>query len=103
MVTVTFIQPNGTERKVDATVGDSLMVTAVNNMIEGIVAECGGNLSCATCHIHVDDRWLKELGEPTEAERDMLQFASDQTNSSRLSCQIKVTEHLDGMIVRIPG
>jgi 2Fe-2S ferredoxin len=100
---VTYIEHNGTEHKVEVPNGDSVMQGAVNNMIDGIVAECGGGLACATCHCYVDDAWIDRVGPPSEPESEMLEFAANQpTATSRLSCQIEVADALDGLIVRLP-
>jgi 2Fe-2S ferredoxin len=102
MPKVTFIASDGTTTEVDAKVGDSLMQAAVNNMVDGVVAECGGCLSCATCHVYVDDAWTAKVGPAGSDEKDMLQLAVDPNDSSRLSCQVSITDDLDGLVVRIP-
>ncbi|MGI9385900.1 MAG: 2Fe-2S iron-sulfur cluster-binding protein [Methyloligellaceae bacterium] len=102
MPKITFIQSNGTEQTVEADVGMTVMETAVKNMIPGIEAECGGACSCATCHVYVDDKWAEVTGAPDEMEEDMLDFAFDVRKTSRLSCQIGVTEALEGLVVHIP-
>lgn len=101
---VTYIESNGAEHKVDVPVGDSVMQGAVNNMVEGIIGECGGGLACATCHCYVDDAWSAKTGEPSQEEGEMLEAASAEVKpgSSRLSCQIFVTDELDGLVVRLP-
>ena len=78
------------------------MLAAVNNNVPGIVAECGGACSCATCHVHVDPDWYDRLPPPQDMEKDMLEFAIDPDETSRLSCQISITEELDGLVVRTP-
>ena len=102
MATITFIQSDGTERVVEAEPGMTVMEAAVKNSIPGIAAECGGACACATCHVYVDDAWRETTGSPEQMEEDMLDFAFDIRPSSRLSCQIKVTQALDGLVVRIP-
>jgi len=102
MPKITYIATDGTRSEVDARIGDSVMLTAVNNNVPGIVAECGGACSCATCHVHVDPDWYDKLPEPDDMEKDMLEFAVDPDETSRLSCQITVTEELDGLTVRTP-
>ena len=102
MAKITFIQPDGTPRVVDAQNGMTVMEEAKKNMIEGIEAECGGACSCATCHVYVDEAWREKVGPPTEMEEDMLDFAFDVRPTSRLSCQIKVTAALDGLVVQVP-
>ncbi|MBX9589182.1 MAG: 2Fe-2S iron-sulfur cluster binding domain-containing protein [Hyphomonadaceae bacterium] len=102
MPRITFIQPDGTEQVVEGQVGATVMETARQHMIEGIEAECGGACACATCHVYVDEAWREKVGGPSEMEEDMLDFAFDVRPVSRLSCQIKVTADLDGLVVRVP-
>jgi 2Fe-2S ferredoxin len=102
MAHITFIQPDGTEQVVPAEAGMTVMETAKKHLVPGIEAECGGACACATCHVYVDEAWREKTGEPSEMEEDMLDFAFDVRPSSRLSCQIKVTEALDGLVVRVP-
>jgi ferredoxin, 2Fe-2S len=102
MPKITYIEHDGTERTVDAEVGATVMETAIRNSVPGIVAECGGACSCATCHVHVDEAWSAKVGPPSPMEEDMLDFAFDVKPTSRLSCQIKVSDELDGLIVRTP-
>ena len=102
MPLVTYISHDGETTEVDVDVGTSVMQAAVDNMIEGIVGECGGSCSCATCHVYVDDKWFGKLPPAQEMERDMLECVLEPQENSRLSCQIKVTEELDGLVVRMP-
>ena len=102
MPKITFIQPDGTEQSVDGQTGMTVMEVAKKNTIDGIEAECGGACACATCHVYVDDAWAEKAGGPSEMEEDMLDFAFDVRPTSRLSCQIKVTDALNGLIVRVP-
>jgi ferredoxin, 2Fe-2S len=103
MASVTYIEHNGTEYVIDVPVGTSVMQGAVQNGVEGIVAECGGGLACATCHCYVDAAWFAKLPAASEAEVQMLDSAAnDRKSNSRLSCQINVTDELDGLIVRLP-
>ncbi len=102
MPKITYIVHNGTEYAVEAETGMTVMEAAVKNMVPGIDAECGGACSCATCHVYVEDAWRQVTGEPEEMEEDMLDFAFDVRKSSRLSCQIKITNQLDGLVVRVP-
>jgi 2Fe-2S ferredoxin len=96
MSTITYTESGGGSRTVQATVGDSVMETAVRNGVPGIVAECGGSLSCATCHVFVDDDDLSDLPPMEEMEDEMLYgAATDRQDNSRLSCQIRVTEDMD--------
>jgi 2Fe-2S ferredoxin len=102
MVKITYIEHNGTAHEVDAKVGMTVMEAAVKNMVPGIDAECGGACACATCHVYVEEKWTDTVGKPEEMEEDMLDFAFDVRDTSRLSCQITVTEELDGLVVRVP-
>ena len=100
MAKITFIDSAGTARTIDAEVGSTVMETAIKNDVPGIEAECGG--ACATCHVYVDDAWREKVGGPSPMEEDMLDFGYDVKPSSRLSCQIKVSDELDGLVVRTP-
>jgi 2Fe-2S ferredoxin len=102
MARITFIQPDGTEETVEAQLGMTVMEAAKMSLIEGIEAECGGACACATCHVYVGEGWRERTGAPGEMEEDMLDFAFEVRPESRLSCQIRVTEVLDGLVVRIP-
>jgi len=103
MALVTYIEHNGTEHKIDVANGDSVMQGAVNNAIEGIVAECGGGLACATCLCFVEPAWLDKVDPPTEAETQMLEFSPNGNKpGSRFSCQITVSDRLNGLVVRLP-
>ena len=103
MLKVTFIQPDGSEQVVDTDTGLTLMESAKMNDVPGIEAECGGACACATCHVYVDDAWRDRTGTPSQMEEDMLDFAFDVRESSRLSCQIKLAPELDGLVVRVPA
>jgi 2Fe-2S ferredoxin len=102
MAKITFIQPDGSAETVEAEPGMTVMETAKKAMIDGIEAECGGACACATCHVYVEESWREKVGPPSAMEEDMLDFAFEVKPSSRLSCQIKVTEELDGLVVRVP-
>jgi len=102
MVAITFIEFDGTSHTVEAPEGATAMETAVRNGVPGIVAECGGACACATCHVYVDEAWVGKVGEPSEMEEGMLDFASDVRPNSRLSCQIKLTAALDGLVLHTP-
>ena len=102
MPKITYIAFDGTETTVDAKEGMSVMQTAVNNGVDGIVAECGGACSCATCHVYVDEGWFDKLPEAMAMEKEMLDFVMSPEPTSRLSCQIKVTAQLDGLVVKTP-
>ena len=103
MPKVTFIEHDGTVHDVDAEIGESLMEAAMRGSVAGIVAECGGSCTCATCHIYVDDAWLAKTGERSLEEDEQLDNAYDVRPNSRLSCQIKMTDELDGILVRTPS
>jgi len=102
MPKITFIAHDGNEITVDAEVGMTVMEAAIKESVPGIEAECGGACACATCHVYVDEAWKAATGEPGEMEEDMLDFAFDIRPNSRLSCQIKVTDELDGLRVTTP-
>jgi 2Fe-2S ferredoxin len=103
MPKVVFITLDGAQRVVDAQAGESVMAAAVRNGIPGIIGECGGNCSCATCHVYVADDFTAEVGGAGDMEDDLLDLGvADRRDSSRLSCQIKVTDDLDGLTVHIP-
>ena len=102
MAKITFIQPDGRAQTVEGEAGMTVMETAKKHLVDGIEAECGGACACATCHVYVDDQWRERVGPPAEMEEDMLDFAFDVRELSRLSCQIKVTPELDGLVVRVP-
>ena len=103
MPKITYIEHDGTQHTVEAEVGSTVMETAVKNGISSIVAECGGGCTCATCLVHVDEAWFGVVGKPSEDEDYMLDSAFEVKPTSRLSCQIQVTEELDGLIVRTPA
>ena len=102
MVQITFIQPDGTSQTVTAEEGLTVMEAAKMADVPGIEAECGGACACATCHVYVDEAWTDKVGEPEPMEEDMLDFGYDVRPNSRLSCQIKVTADLDGLVVSTP-
>ncbi len=102
MTKITYIEQNGTSHETEADTGATVMETAIRNGVPGIVAECGGACTCATCHVYVDDAWTDVVGEPSAMEEDMLDFAYDVRPTSRLSCQIKVRDELDGLVVHVP-
>jgi 2Fe-2S ferredoxin len=103
MPKITFIDAQGESRTVEGETGSTVMEVAVRNAIPGIEAECGGACACATCHVYVDDAWAAKTGHPESMEEDMLDFAFDVRPTSRLSCQIRVKDDLDGLIVRTPA
>ena len=102
MPQVTYIEHNGTEHRIELEPGKSVMQGAFDNGIPGIDADCGGECACATCHVYVQEPWLARTGTPGEQEASMLSFAATKQDNSRLSCQIPMTEALDGLVVRMP-
>lgn len=102
MINIKFISHDGQSCEVYAETGSTLMDTAIYHGVTGIVADCGGACSCATCHVYIDPQWAGRLPAPDEAELTLLEFAVEPEEHSRLSCQIELTENLDGMVVRTP-
>jgi len=103
MARITYIEHNGKEHVVDVANGMSVMEGAVKNMVPGIDADCGGACACATCHCYVANGFAEKTGEKGQMEESMLDFAEDVEPNSRLSCQIEVTDELDGLVVRLPA
>ncbi|MBX2867983.1 MAG: 2Fe-2S iron-sulfur cluster binding domain-containing protein [Acidiferrobacterales bacterium] len=102
MPTIHYVLHDGTRHSIDAPIGDSVMLVALRNDFEGILAECGGACSCATCHVHIDPEWVNKLPEMDDLEQEMLDFAENVDDTSRLSCQLKITDEMDGLIVNVP-
>ena len=102
MPRITYIDHTGRNYLTDGEVGQTVMETAIKHDVPGIVAECGGACSCATCHVYVDEAWRGITGEPSQMEEDMLDFAFDVRPESRLSCQLRIADAYDGLIIRIP-
>ena len=103
MTQITLITANGTKTTINAKDGDSLMQTAIANNIDGIVAECGGSMMCATCHVYIDEGFMDKLPPRSESEAEMLEStASPLKDNSRLSCQITIAPHISGLIVNLP-
>jgi 2Fe-2S ferredoxin len=102
MPKIRLIQYDGTEHVVEGAVGSSVMQTAVDNMVPGILGECGGNCSCATCHGYVDPAWLDKLPPKSEDEASILEGVLHIEANSRLTCQLKLTPALDGLVIRLP-
>lgn len=102
MIKVTYIEDNGSSREIDVEEGGNLMDAAVDNMVPGIDGDCGGVCACATCHVHVDAKWIDKLEPMGETEDAMLELTDSRDASSRLACQIKATVKLDGLILRTP-
>ena len=102
MPKLTVVAHDGTRFELDAATGSTIMENAVKNSVPGIEAECGGACACATCHVYVDESWTEKVGKPDVMEEDMLDFAFEPKSSSRLSCQIKMSDELDGIVVHVP-
>lgn len=102
MLKVTLIEHDGTRHTVEASAGQSLMQAATGNSVPGILAECGGNCSCATCHVYVDPAWLERLAPQSQEERDLIDCVSEPRSNSRLSCQIALSDEHDGLVVELP-
>lgn len=103
MAQIKLVEHNGTEHTIDIPAGTSVMQGAVNNMIPGIVGDCGGSCSCATCHAYVRLEWMSKLNPADESEHAMLEGVIDQRPTSRLSCQIIVSDALDGLTLDLPS
>lgn len=102
MPKITYITHDGKSHEIDAPAGTTVMENAIKNSVPGIEAECGGACACATCHVYVDEKWREIVGDPDIMEEDMLDFAYEAKEGSRLSCQIKITDEMDGLVVRVP-
>jgi ferredoxin, 2Fe-2S len=102
MTKISIVAFDGTRFDVDAEDGSTVMENAIRNSVPGIEAECGGACACATCHVYVDEAWVEKVGSPEPMEEDMLDFAFDVRPNSRLSCQVKVRDELDGLVVHVP-
>ena len=102
MTKITYIENNGKEHTIDVQNGLTVMEGAIQNDIPGIDADCGGSMACATCHVYVKDDWYDKLDEKSEGEDDMIDQAYDPKKNSRLSCQITVSDKIEGLIVHLP-
>ena len=103
MPAVTYVSSEGERAEVDLAAGTTVKDGALENGVEGIVAECGGNAMCATCHIYVDESWIERLPERSDVEDELLDStACERSDTSRLSCQIRMTDELDGLVVHLP-
>ncbi len=102
MPTVKFIQPDGVEKIVEVAEGTSLMTAALENGVEGILGDCGGACSCATCHCYIDDEYFAQIPPAADVEQSMIEFAVEPQANSRLGCQVQVTEDVSGIVVRLP-
>ena len=102
MPKITYIDHDGGERQIEAKTGETVMETAIKNSVPGIDADCGGACACATCHVYVDEAFMDKVGQPEEMEQSMLDFAENVKSNSRLSCQITISDDLDGLTVTTP-
>jgi 2Fe-2S ferredoxin len=102
MALVYYVTHDGSQFEADVPVGSTVMDGALNNGIDGILAECGGAMSCATCHVYVDEAWTDKVEPANEMEKDMLEVVSNPNEKSRLSCQLTITEGLEGLKVHLP-
>tara|TARA_B100000963_G_scaffold288286_1_gene257572 strand:+ start:435 stop:755 length:321 start_codon:yes stop_codon:yes gene_type:complete len=102
MTKITYVEHNGTQHTIDVQNGLTVMEGAIQNDIPGIDADCGGSMACATCHVYVKDEWYNKLDEKTEGEDDMIDQAYDPKKNSRLSCQITVSDKIEGLVVHLP-
>ena len=102
MPKITFVDYQGKTSNIDANVGDSLMEAAVSNDVPGIDADCGGACACATCHVYISEDWMALVGKPEDLEAEMLDVAEEVKENSRLSCQVSVSEEMDGLVVTTP-
>ena len=102
MAKINYIDHSGNKIEINVENGLTVMEGAVQNNVPGIDADCGGSMACATCHVYVEDSWLNKLPEPEDAEKDMIDMAYEPKKNSRLSCQLIVSEQLDGLVVDLP-
>lgn len=102
MARITFVEPSGHSRTVEGANGHSVMEIAVRHGVEGIEADCGGACACATCHVYVAPEWRAVVGEASGDEGEMLEFAANRQAGSRLSCQLRISAALDGLVVQVP-
>ncbi len=102
MAKIFYIEHDGTEHAIEVEAGLSVMEGAVKNGVPGIDADCGGACACATCQVYVDEAWTVKTGEASAMEQSMLDFADGVKANSRLSCQIRITNFMDGLVVRLP-
>ena len=102
MAKITFIDKDGNQKKIEIENGLTVMEGAIQNNITGIDADCGGSMACATCHVYVQDEWFNKIEKAEDAEQDMIDMAYEPKKNSRLSCQLIVTDQLDGLVVTTP-
>jgi 2Fe-2S ferredoxin len=103
MVKITFVQPDGSSVDVDAKVGGTVMEAAVKNLVKGIEADCGGSCACATCHVYIAPEWREKLQGAEVMEADMLEYAYEPDANSRLSCQLRITPEMEGLVINVPS
>ena len=103
MSKITYVDSSGNSKTIEVANGISVMEGAIQNNIPGIDADCGGGMACATCHVYVKEEWLNKLDKPEDAEQDMIDMAFEPKKNSRLSCQLIVSDKLDGLIVTTPS
>jgi len=103
MVKLVFVQPDNTRQEVDSKVGETVKDAAIQHLVPGIEAECGGACACSTCHVIVAPEWFEKVGPPAEFEDEMLVIVDDRTEHSRLGCQIDISEELNGLVVNVPA
>ena len=103
MVKITFVQPDGSRQVLEATDGEAVMDCAVDHGVPGITAQCGGGCTCSTCHCYLEGAWFVLSGPLDPDEKDILEFVPERRSNSRLTCQVLISERLDGMIVHIPA
>ena len=102
MAKITYIEHQNTKHTIEVPSGLTVMEGALQNNIPGIDADCGGSMACATCHVYVQEKWLNKLSKTEDAEQDMLDMAFEPKKNSRLSCQILISDELDGLVVTTP-
>lgn len=102
MPKITFISHDGSEHAVESQLGQTVMQAAINNLVPGLIADCGGSCACATCHVYIEAPWDKLIPEPSKDEREMVECALHIQTSSRLACQVIITPELDGLVVITP-
>ena len=103
MPKITYIDSTGNQKTIDVAIGLSVMEGAIQNNIPGIDADCGGGMACATCHVYVKEEWFNKLPKAEDAEQDMIDMAFEPKKNSRLSCQLIVSEEVDGLVVTTPS
>ncbi|MEM9054730.1 MAG: 2Fe-2S iron-sulfur cluster-binding protein [Pseudomonadota bacterium] len=102
MPTIIYVDHTGEERAIEASSGETIMENAIKNSVPGIDADCGGACACATCHVYIDEAFMEKVGPPEDMEQSMLDFAENVQTNSRLSCQISISDELDGLRVTTP-